>query len=260
MTNPHNAAPAQGSVLKFALLAACALVLAGCASTPAADPRDPMEGFNRGVNSANRELDQAVLKPVAKAYDQAVPRLVRTGVSNFFANLGDPWSAVNSLLQLQPGDAAQNGMRFAFNTVFGFAGILDIASDARIERHKEDFGQTLAYWGVPAGPYSVLPLLGPSTLRDTAALPVDWAGDPLRLIAPVVDRNMLAAGRAVDLRDRLLPLDPMLDEAMDRYTFMRDAYLQHRNAQARGGGSDGYLVPSDDAVPHVEAGPSDTSP
>lgn len=244
---------------RTAALAACAVLLAGCASTPAADPRDPLEGFNRGVNSANREVDQALFKPVAKAYERTLPRPVRTGVTNFFANLGDPWSAVNSLLQMKPGDAAQNGMRFAVNTFFGLGGILDIATEARIERHKEDFGATLAHWGVPAGPYVVLPLLGPSTLRDAAALPVDWLGNPLREVAPVADRNALAAAQAVDVRDRLLPLDPVLDGAMDRYTFMRDAYLQHRNAQVGRDGSDGKDEPPGEAASGVNAASIETS-
>ena len=209
------------------------LVLAGCASSPT-DPRDPFEPLNRDVNSVNRALDQAALKPAAKAYQRGLPGLVRAGVSNFFANLGDPWSAVNSLLQLKVGDAAQDTMRFAVNTVFGLGGLLDIATDAGIARHKQDFGATLAHWGVPPGPYLVLPLIGPSTLRDTVALPADWIGDPLRYVAPVIDRNALVAGGAVDIRARMLPLDPVLDDALDRYTFMRDAYLQHRNAQVHG--------------------------
>src|SRR6185369_5528649 len=153
----------------------------------------------------------------------------------FFGNLGDVWSAANTALQGRPADAAQNLMRVAVNTVLGIGGLIDIATDAGIERHKEDLGSTLAHWGVPNGPYIVLPLLGPSTLRDTVALPLDLLADPLRRVSPPVDRNLLAGTRAVDGRARLLPLDPMLDSALDHYTFMRDAYLQHRTTQVDAG-------------------------
>jgi len=204
------------------------LALVGCASAPAADPRDPFEPFNRGVDRFNRGVDKSALQPAASAYERDFPRVVRTGVANFFGNLGDPWSAVNSLLQLKLGDAAQDMMRFAVNTFVGLAGVLDIATDAGIERHKQDFGATLAHWGVPAGPYVVLPILGPSTLRDTVALPLDWIGDPLRYLVPVIDRNAVLTGRTVDTRARALAFDPLLDGALDRYTFMRDAYLQYR--------------------------------
>ena len=216
------------------LLVLSMLVLAGCATPPAPDPRDPFEPLNRDVNSVNRGLDQAALKPVAKGYERSLPALARAGVTNFFANLRDPWSAVNSLLQLKVADAAQNTMRFAVNTVFGLGGLLDIATDAGIERHREDFGTTLGHWGVPPGPYLVLPIIGPSSLRDTVALPADWFGDPLRLVAPVPERTALVAGRTVDTRARALPLDPVLDAALDRYTFMRDAYLQHRDSEVHG--------------------------
>jgi phospholipid-binding lipoprotein MlaA len=232
---------------------ASVLLLAGCATGPAADPRDPFEPLNHAVNSVNRDVDQAALKPVAKAYERSVPALVREGVSNFFSNLRDPWSGVNSLAQLKVGDAAQNAMRFAVNTFFGLGGVLDIATDAGIERHREDFGRTLAHWGVPAGPYMVLPILGPSTLRDTVALPADWLGDPLRFVAPVAERNALVAGLAVDTRTRMLPLDPVLDGALDRYTFMRDVYLQHRDAQVHGNLDGGGEAPSTDPAESSEA-------
>ncbi|GAB3759779.1 VacJ family lipoprotein [Ramlibacter monticola] len=231
-----------------AALLAPLLLLAGCATVPFRDPDDPLESFNREVNSVNRGVDQAALKPAAEAYEHGVPRLVRAGVSNFLGNLGDPWSAVNSLLQLKAGDAAQDTMRFAVNTFFGLGGVLDIATDAGMERHKQDFGNTLAHWGVPAGPYLVLPILGPSTLRDTVALPADWFGDPLRFVAPVMDRNALVAGRTVDVRARMLAADPMLDGALDCYTFMRDAYLQLREAQVHGTHAAAEDAPPTDAA------------
>lgn len=234
--------------IRRAAFGGCVLALL-CASAWAADPRDPMEPFNREVNAFNRGVDQAVLRPAAAAYERALPGVVRGGVSNFFSNLGDAWSAVNSLLQLKPVDAVQNTMRFATNTVLGLGGVLDIATDAGIERHKEDFGTTLAHWGVPQGPYLVLPLLGPSTLRDAVALPVDLIGHPLGRLTPVADRNVLDAARGIDVRARLLPLDTALDGAIDRYTFMRDAYLQHRTAHA-----DGSSEGAEDAAPVQEEG------
>lgn len=238
----------------MAALAACVALLAGVAHAAGEDPRDPLEPFNRSVDAFNRRIDQAAFKPVAKAYESALPAPVRKGVSNFFANLGDAWSAANSLLQLKPVDAAQNGMRFAVNTVFGLGGALDIATDAGIERHKEDFGTTLARWGVPSGPYVVLPLLGPSTLRDTAALPVDFAGHPLGQVSPPGSRNAIGAAGAVDARARLLPVDAALDGALDRYTFMRDAYLQHRTAQVgRGGDGDSAADGDGEDVTHAGA-------
>src|SRR6185369_15538468 len=168
-------------------------------------------------------------------YQKALPDVVRKGVTNFFGNLGDVWSAANTALQGRPADTAQNLMRFAVNTVFGIGGVIDIATDAGIERHKENFGATLANWGVPSGPYVVLPLLGPSTLRDTVALPLDLLGNPLLRVSPPVDRAVLIGTSAVDARARALPLDATLESAFDRYTFMRDAYLQHRRAQVDAG-------------------------
>ncbi|MBC5763070.1 MlaA family lipoprotein [Ramlibacter albus] len=222
-------------------LAAVCAVCTGCATGPNADPRDPLEPLNRRVHHFNVGLDRAVIKPVAIAYSRDVPSPIRRGVSNFFGNLGDAWSAVNSLAQLKLGDAAQNATRFAFNTVLGLGGLLDIAGEVGIERHKETFGSTLAHWGVPAGPYLVLPLLGPSTLRDAAALPVERQGDVIARIHPVPQRNALEAARLLDTRATLLPLDAMLRDAFDPYTFTRDVYLQHRAAQSKDGDDDGRL-------------------
>lgn len=248
-----------------AAVAAC-IVVATCAFAPAFagdasvadDPRDPLLSFNRPVDGFNERLDRAALQPVAKAYERTVPSAVRIGVSNFFANLGDVWSAVNSALQLRPVNAAQNGMRVAVNTVFGLGGLLDIATDAGIERHKEDFGTTLARWGVPSGPYVVLPLLGPSTLRDAAALPLDLVGHPLGQVTSVAGRSAAGAALAVDTRARMLPLDAALDQAFDRYTFMRDAYLQHRQAQV-GTASNPKDEAFDEAAGGADAG-NDSAP
>jgi phospholipid-binding lipoprotein MlaA len=208
------------------------LVIAGCATGPNANPRDPFEPFNRGVMRFNEGVDAALLKPVATAYREGVPPLVRTGVSNFFGNLSDVWSAVNSLLQLKIQNAAENFMRVNVNTFFGLGGILDIASDLNIERHREDFGQTLGRWGVGAGPFIMLPLLGPSTLRDTVALPVDMHFDLVRQVSDQSVRYGLYGLRVVDARANLLRVSSVIDEAaLDKYSFTRDAYLQKRRAE-----------------------------
>ena len=205
------------------------LATSGCASGPTANPRDPLEPFNRGVFQFNDMVDRAVIKPVATAYRDVLPTPVRTGVSNFFNNLQDAWSAVNNALQLN-GEAAGNSLvRFGVNSVFGLGGVLDIATEMQIERHTKDFGHTLGYWGVGAGPYLVLPLLGPSTLRDTAALSIDTAGNLVSGMSDVPTRNSLTALNLLDRRAKYLSASDMLDQvALDPYTFTRDAWLQRR--------------------------------
>ncbi len=223
--------------------------LAGCATGPGANPEDPLEPFNRAVTGFNEGVDKAVLKPVATVYRDITPRLVRTGVTNFFANLGDAWSLVNNLLQLKPEASGDSLMRFTVNTFMGLGGVIDIASDMRIPRHKEDFGQTLGYWGVPSGAYVVLPLLGPSTIRDTAALPVDMQGNLVGQIDHVPTRNVLTALRVVNLRANLLRAGEVLDDAaLDKYSFTRDVYLQLRQAevQDRPASESGSLPAGDD--------------
>lgn len=211
-------------------------LFAGCASSPDTNPRDPLERFNRGVSELNEGLDTAILRPVATAYKEVVPSLVRRGVSNFFANLADAWTAVNSALQFKPTAAAESTMRFSVNTVFGLLGVLDVASEMNIERHHEDFGQTLGRWGVPTGPYIVLPLLGPSTLRDTLALPVDRAGNPVTGMSDVSARNLLLVLDGVDTRARLLGVGSLLEEAsLDKYSFIRDVFLQRRSNEVHDG-------------------------
>ncbi len=231
MNNSKFPAGACSRLASWILAAGLLLALAGCASGPV-NPRDPFEPFNRKSLQFNEGVDAMVLKPVATAYRSGVPPLVRTGVSNFFGNLSDGWSFVNSALQFKFRNAAENFMRLNVNTFFGLGGILDIASDLNIERHREDFGQTLGRWGVPAGPYIMLPLLGPSTLRDTLALTVDKKGDPIHYVEPMHDRYELYGLRAVNQRSNALRVGVVLEEAaLDKYTFIRDSYLQKRRAE-----------------------------
>jgi phospholipid-binding lipoprotein MlaA len=211
-------------------LSFCLAVLAtGCATAPASTPRDPFEGFNRSVYQFNEKLDQAVIKPVAQTYQQITPQPVRTGVKNFFGNLSDVWSTVNNALQLKPAQTAESFMRVLINSTVGIYGVLDIATELKLERHTEDFGQTLGYWGVPSGPYVVLPLLGPSTVRDTASFSVDSKGNLARRLEHVPTRNSLLATSMVDKRARYLSAGDRLEElALDKYIFVRDVFLQKR--------------------------------
>jgi phospholipid-binding lipoprotein MlaA len=176
------------------------------------------------------------MKPVATVYHDVLPSPVRTGVSNFFGNLSDVWSFANNVAQLKLQGSAESAMRVSVNTVLGFGGLLDIATEAGINRHSEDFGQTLGHWGVPSGPYLVLPILGPSTVRDTAALFVDVHGDPVNYINDIAVRNSMYFLRLVDIRSNLLRVSQLLeDAALDRYTFTRDAFLQRRRNAVRDG-------------------------
>ncbi len=219
-------------IARFAAWAGAALVftvMTGCATGPNANPADPFEPMNRGVTRFNDGVDNAVLRPTATAYRNVVPSMVRTGITNFFGNLSDVWSLANNILQLKVQNSAETFMRLNVNTFFGLGGVLDVAGDLGIERHREDFGQTLGYYGTPAGPYIVLPLLGPSTLRDTAALPLDRYADGLGPVRDIPWRNSLFALSIVDARANLLRVSQMLeDAALDKYSFTRDAFLQRR--------------------------------
>ncbi|EER62215.1 VacJ family lipoprotein [Acidovorax delafieldii 2AN] len=237
MTTSMTAGPARNkgaygpatAGLRWCALVLGAVLLAGCASGPGANPNDPLEPYNRSMTRFNDDVDTALLKPVATAYKEVVPSTVRTGVNNFFGNLGDAWSFVNSVLQLRAEEALSSLVRFNVNTVFGLGGVFDVASEMGVERNRQDFGLTLGRWGVPTGPYLVLPLLGPSTVRDTAALPVDMQGNLVRQVDPVSTRNSLYALRAVDTRASLLGAGAVLEgAALDKYSFTRDVYLRVR--------------------------------
>lgn len=214
-----------------ALLGAAALAAAAGCATTGGDPRDPLEGVNRAVYAFNDQVDQIVLAPAARLYKNVAPEGLREVVRNVFNNFDDLFIGANNLLQGKLEDAVNDWGRFAFNTVFGFLGVWDVASDMGLEKHNEDFGQTLARWGVGDGAYLVLPLLGPSTLRDTAALPVDWAGDPVAAHRPVDEGNALVAFRTVARRADLLGASGTLEEgALDKYLFHREAFLQRRRS------------------------------
>lgn len=227
----HSQQPLR-STAKTAGLVVTLSLLAACATGPDATPGDPLEPFNRGVYRFNDAVDTAVLKPVATAYQNVTPSPIRTGVNNFFGNLGDLWSSVNAGLQLRPREAGENLMRFSVNTVFGLAGVLDIATEMGIPRTRLDFGQTLGRWGAPSGPYLVLPLFGPSSVRDGTGLLVDGYGDPVSGMDHVPSRNSLTALRVVDTRAMYLRATTLLEEAaLDKYSFTRDLYLNRRQSQ-----------------------------
>jgi len=213
-----------------ALLAIALLAIAsGCASTGAPPQKDPWERFNRGTHEFNDGLDRLLLKPAAQSYTEGVPGFAQEGVSNFFANIADVGTGLNNLLQGKVADGASDLARFAVNTVVGIGGLWDVATPMGLEKHDEDFGQTLGRWGVPAGPYLVLPVFGPSTLRDAPARFVDPSLYYGREIGDAGARAGLSVLDVVQFRAGLLKAERILDEAaLDRYTFTRDAWLQRR--------------------------------
>jgi len=226
---------------------ALATTLTGCATSN--NPNDPLEGFNRAMFSFNDGVDRVALKPAAQAYDTVVPGPVQTGIGNFFGNIGDLWSSINQLLQGRIEQGVSTFMRVAINTTFGLGGVLDVATEARLPREKSDFGQTLGKWGVGSGPYVVLPFFGPSTLRDTAGLPIDLYGDLWTYKRPIRWRNVGSVVRVIDRRAQLLDASNLLeDAALDKYDFVRDAYLQRRQSQINGNRSGGGDQQKQEAV------------
>ena len=208
-----------------------ALAAGGCASLGGDDPRDPMEGFNRGVYRVNDKIDQYVGQPVAKGYRKVIPGEIRDRVRNFFGNIGDIFISINNLLQGKVQDGIEDFARFVFNSTIGFLGIHDVASDMGLEKHNEDFGQTFGVWGAGPGPYVVLPILGSSTLRDGIGTGFDLYTDPVGDFRPIRLRNSSVALRLVNTRADLLDASRILEEAaLDRYVFQRDAYLQRRRS------------------------------
>ncbi|MEP6588337.1 MAG: VacJ family lipoprotein [Polaromonas sp.] len=235
MTTQHT----TKKILGWASLSLVLALAQGCASGPNANPADPLEPLNRTVFKFNDGLDRAIVKPVATAYRDVTPAMVRTGVSNFFGNISDLWSVVNNALQFKGEAAANSFFRVTTNTLWGLGGIFDVASDLNIPKQSEDFGRTLTHWGVASGPYLVLPVLGPSTVRDSVGTLVDMQGD---LVSQGVDRvplrNSLVTLRLVDMRANFLAAGDLLEQAsLDKYSFTRDIYLQrHRRANGNGVG------------------------
>ncbi|WP_110668550.1 VacJ family lipoprotein [Salinicola halophilus] len=214
--------------------ACVAAALSGCASTGQdANPQDPWEGFNRGVYQFNDTLDRYALKPVAQGYDAVTPEPVQDGVGNFFSNLGEIRTAFNSVLQWEWANAGVSSGRFLINSTLGVAGLLDPASRMGLEENHEDFGQTLGVWGIDSGPYLVLPILGPSTVRDASGLPVDAYTYPVTYVEDDAWRFGLTFLRFVDLRADLLDQENLIQG--DRYSFIRDAYLQRRQFEVTNG-------------------------
>ena len=249
----------QGSLARIGLALAIAASVSACAT--GTNPRDPLEGYNRAMFKFNDTVDQVALKPVATAYKKVTPSFVQTGVGNFFGNLSDVWSAVNNLLQGKGEAGLQDVVRVSMNSTFGIFGLIDIASQAGIPKHSEDFGQTLGWYGIQPGPYVMLPLLGPSTVRDTVALPLDITGDPWRYKDPVSVRNIGTVTRVVDKRAALLDATNLMEAAaLDRYEFIRDGFLQARESKVFDGDTDrrDRKVPKNDSsdyAPEYDAKP-----
>lgn len=215
-------------------LALVAIALTGCASTNARNPADPFEPFNRGVYQFNDVLDTAVAKPLAQGYSAVMPNFGKTMVNNFFSNLDDFIVTINDLLQFKFLQAGSDGSRVVINSTIGLLGLFDVA--VGLEKHNEDFGQTLGYWGIGSGPYVQLPIFGPSSFRDGVGLLVDSYPSRLRRINHMRTRNQVYVASAISRREQLLDQEEVLNEAaLDRYEFIRDAYLLRRQSQVYDG-------------------------
>ena len=213
-------------------LCACAVLAVLPLAANAAD-EDPWEGFNRPVFSFNDTLDTYALKPVAKGYQAVTPQFFEDGVHNVFRNIGDVTNLANNLLQGKVHDAGVDGGRLIFNTTFGLLGFFDVASEMGLQRNDEDFGQTLGYWGLSSGPYLVLPLLGPSTVRDALGIYPDSYAEPYRYMHDVSARNTVAGMKIIDARANLLSAEKLI--TWDKYIFIRNAYLQSREFKVKDG-------------------------
>jgi len=262
----------MGAVIRrLAAAALAALALSGCATQRAPSPLDPFEPVNRAVFEFNDNADKFVFKPVAEGYRAVLPDVVRTGVRNFFSNLRDPWIALNQLMQGKVELALSDGWRFIVNSTFGMAGLMDVATDMRLPKHNEDFGQTLAVWGVETGPYLVIPIWGPSNVRDGVGLIADaytylpwWIPEWADWSHRVAWQNSLTALDFVNVRANLLDTTDLLEQAaLDRYAFVRDAFFQRRRSLVydgnpppqppAGGGARSLAPPAGTSPPAAQA-------
>lgn len=203
-------------------------LLSGCASTKTSNKDDPWESWNRGTYKFNKVLDKYLAKPLTQGYKAITPDFVETGVSNLFSNLNDVPTMINNLLQGKVVDSFSDLGRFVINSTLGIAGLWDPASSMGLDKNDEDFGQTLGAWGLDAGPYLMLPLLGPSSVRDIAAYPVNSQTDLLNQIDHIRTRNQLKLLELIDKRSALLQYEDLLEDAIDEYAFIRDTWLQNR--------------------------------
>jgi phospholipid-binding lipoprotein MlaA len=222
-----------------ALLVAGTTLLCACAGSETRDdsgaPHDPWEPMNRSIHRSNTNLDKVSLKPIASGYRKVLPSALRTGIGNFFGNLRSPWYSANNFLQGKGRAGFREGGRFLFNSTFGLLGLIDVASEMGLKAQKEDFGQTLAVWGVPDGPFVMVPFFGPQTFRDALALPIDFLADPLFHYRNSSIRDKLYILRIVDLRESFLDAGRLLEDAQDPYIRLREAYLQNRRFQVYDG-------------------------
>ncbi len=221
------------SMRMFQVVALTVLIglISGCATVPDdyRDPRDPWESYNRGMHQFNTDFDNAIWKPVSRGYRAITPEPVDKGITNFFNNMRDFTSAINNLLQLKLSRAANDVGRILVNSTVGLLGFIDVASNMDLPSYKEDFGQTLGTWGIGPGPYFVLPILGPSSVRDAISLVPDWYTQPIAYLDDKTTRWALAILFGIDKRADLLGASEVLEEAaLDPYSFTRDAYLQKR--------------------------------
>lgn len=250
---------------QIACLSIFSLLLAGCATPAQRNPQDPFEPANRAIFKFNDTADKAIIKPIAQGYTKVVPIVGRTMIGNFFSNLEDVVVAVNNVLQFKLRNAFSDAGRVLINTTIGVGGLVDVATITGLEKHDEDFGQTLGYWGVGSGPYLMLPVLGPSDLRDGIGSYADTFPSQLNQIRPIYTRNQLILTRGINRRAQLLDQEKMLENAtLDRYSFIRDAYLARRQSLVYDGDpprekdedddfGDETTTPTVPAVPSVDA-------
>ena len=237
--------------MRAVTLGVAALALGGCSTVQTPSKDDPWEGFNRTVYTFNDKVDTYALKPVAQGYVKVTPQPVRDSVTNFFANIGDVYNAANNFLQLKITDGVEDIMRIVINTVFGLGGLFDVATLAKLPKHNQDFGLTLGHYGVPPGPYLVLPLFGPSTVRDGVGLVPNYFINPLTYVDPAALSWGLYGLNVVSTRANLLGASDLLEgAAIDKYSFIRNAYLQRRRyLLSDGRASDNNLPDYGDGAP-----------